>query len=113
MRRPRENCSQRGDMHVRWDNLNETSIDGHATYENWAFDCHSMHLYSIRRSHYCSLESHQHLINSSGCRPVAPAVGGKGEDGVVTSQTGTGRIPGPWLEQNIPKGVTRDCMEAA
>jgi hypothetical protein len=30
-------------------------IDGASTYETWVCDCHSMHLCSIRRTHYCSL----------------------------------------------------------
>lgn len=80
------------------------------TYENWAFAGHSMRLCSIRRTHYCSLEN-----GISSWVKVQGGICNAGEpDGAsATTQTGTSRIPGPWLEQNIPKGVTRDCMRAA
>jgi hypothetical protein len=32
-------------------------IDRASTYESWAFAGHSVHLCSIRRTHYCSLEN--------------------------------------------------------
>jgi hypothetical protein len=85
---------------MTWTGCNRTT-EKEYTYENWACVGHSMRLCSIRRTHYCSLENRiSSWVDGQGKQCNAGDVA----DDFVSTQAGTSRIPGPWLEQKHTEG---------
>lgn len=71
-------------------------------YENWGCDCHSQRLCNIRTTHCCSLFKTSAPGATARVRKRATGSVEAGSQCSVASQPGTSRIPGHWLEQNIP-----------